>query len=548
MRRLLREHTLGDRLRIDLPRRCLGTTHQIRRHCDRIRPGVGRFCRAANGAAARQIQRIFSSIRVRHADRRPLLHAVVCVRILCQSHRQQAGIEFVHGVVELIYCRFIDAIVLTDVFLRLRHIQHVGSRRRILRTILPRDIHRVAREAQSTRIDKVRNLPSHVLTYDEAFQHPRNATFIRIRAKHRLRQPAVFHLRQQLPVDCPLNGCCRELDFVVCARAQVVVHNVIRARIVNSHVRAARGRQLHRAGDCRGLCALQVIGDGILSLERSIDFRVLTIRKRLLIRRHSELALCDRASQFGGVSGVVGCGIAGQAGCFAFRQHNVDCSCARVCARILEGVRVDGQIGWIPFNRERHARREDKALRSIVFLRDGSACDLDRNGLRGDGEGLLVDGVHLVVVVRVDELHLVCTGIGLCIHADRRAVLRDLERELIRRNLRVALALGGLDVDLGAVLLGKNRAPRLAVIFGAERAVLVGRSVQIVAELERVVLAGFALHELHRNELRGKLVFLREVRKLHNERLFKSRRDAQLEIQDLAGPCLYHKTKSIRSQ
>ena len=132
---------------------------------------------------------------------------------------------------------------------------------------------------------------------------------------------------------------------------------------------------------------------------------------------------------------------------------------------------------------------------------------------------------------------------------DRRAVLRDLKRELIRRNFRVVLALGRLDVDLGAVLLGKNRAPRLAVIFGAERAVLVGRSVQIVAELERVVLAGFALHELHRNELRGKLVFLREVRKLHNERLFKSRRDAQLEIQDLAGRlvCIIRPRASGRS-
>ena len=158
MRRLLREHTLGDRLRIDLPRHCLGTTHQIRRHCDRIRPGVGRFRRAANGAAARQIQRIVSLIRVRHADRRPLLHAVVCVRIPCQSHRQQAGIEFVHGVVELIYCRFIDAIVSTDVFRRLvRHRQRVGFRHRILLTTRSRD-NRVAWETQLALIDEVRNV------------------------------------------------------------------------------------------------------------------------------------------------------------------------------------------------------------------------------------------------------------------------------------------------------------------------------------------------------------------------------------------------------
>ena len=50
----------------------------------------------------------------------------------------------------------------------------------------------------------------------------------------------------RLLADRPLNGRCRELDFVVCARAQVVVHNIIRARIINSHVRAVRGiRQLH---------------------------------------------------------------------------------------------------------------------------------------------------------------------------------------------------------------------------------------------------------------------------------------------------------------
>ena len=160
----------------------------------------------------------------------------------------------------------------------------------------------------------------------------------------------------------------------------------------------------------------------------------------------------------------------------------------------MEGVRVDGQIGWVPFNRERHARREDKALRSIVFLRDDSACDRDFNGLRADGEGLFVDGVLLALRVRVDELHLIRTGIGLLGLVDRLAVLRDLEAELVLVDRGVLLALGGLDVDRCAGLLGKDRAPRLAVIFGAER--VVG---QIVAELERVVLAVHGFHKLHRH-------------------------------------------------
>ena len=181
----------------------------------------------------------------------------------------------------------------------------------------------------------------------------------------------------------------------------------------------------------------------------------------------------------------------------------------------MEGVRVDGQIGWIPFNRERHARREDKALRSIVFLRDGSACDLDRNFLRGDLEGGAVDGIlglfgFCALLLHVDEFDGVITGVGLRrfrIGLERVvnffAVLLDDDFDLIGYFLSgLAVLSPDMDIRVGSYApLGANLCPCPFAILTIRPLVRVHPHVDFV-------VSAVAVDKAHLGKVEGQFDFM----------------------------------------